>query len=207
MAPTRLGRPRDPNVDERALSASREIYAERGWSGYTMDEVSRRSGLGKGSLYLRWPKKADLLVQAIRSQTHFIADIDNGNLREDLLEFARGWYQFVSSPEAVLQTRLQVDARFVPELREALVSDPYPDHRRAARALVHRGIDRAELPPDTPVAVVADLIAGSITNHVIATPGHLRRRAAEASDVYLETVVDTVILGTKAVREAKTAAS
>ncbi|SFS92977.1 TetR/AcrR family transcriptional regulator [Saccharopolyspora flava] len=190
----RSGRPRDPGVEQRALAAARTVYAERGWSGFSLDEVARRSGIGKGSLYLRWPDKAALLVAAVRERAGFIAEIDTGSLREDLLAFARGWRDYLRTDEGVLIFRLSVDATFSPRLAEAFAEDPYPEHIRATRAIVRRGINRGELPPDTSVALVADLVAGAVTNHVHTTPAHL---LDSQNGDHVVDLVDVVLAGTR----------
>lgn len=191
----RAGRPRDPEVEPRALRAARAIYAARGWSGFSLDEVARRSGIGKGSLYLRWPDKAALLLDAVRERVGFIAEIDTGELRADLLELARGWRDYLRTEEGALVFRLNVDARFSPELAAAMADDPYPEHARATRAIIRRGIERGELPATTSVALVADLIAGAVTNHVHTTPPDLLD--AESPD-YVNALVDTILLGVRA---------
>ncbi|MFC7342100.1 TetR/AcrR family transcriptional regulator [Saccharopolyspora griseoalba] len=191
----RAGRPRDPEVEPRALRAARAIYAARGWSGFSLDEIARRSGIGKGSLYLRWPDKASLLIAAVRERVGFIAEIDTGELRADLLELARGWRDYLRTEEGALIFRLNVDARFSPELAAAMADDPYPEHIRATRAIVRRGVERGELPEATSVALVADLIAGAVTNHVNTTPPDLLD--AESPD-YVDALVDTVLTGVRA---------
>ncbi|MEY8038382.1 TetR/AcrR family transcriptional regulator [Saccharopolyspora cebuensis] len=199
MAETRrVGRPRDPELERRAHLAARSVYAERGWNGFTLDEVARRSGVGKGSLYLRWPSKADLLVEAVRARTRFIAEIDTGELRSDLIEFATRWMAYLRSDDGKLVGRLSVDAHRVPQLKDVLAGDPYPEHIRATRAIVRRGIDRGELPPGTSVALVADLVAGGVTNHVGATPPHLREQAGAESAEYVAALVDAVVAGVRA---------
>lgn len=195
----RAGRPRDPEVEERALEAARAVYAERGWSGFTLDDVARRSGIGKSSLYLRWPSKATLLVEAIRSRTGFISDIDTGELRSDLVQFATAWLEHMSSDEGALTARLAVDARFSPELREAVAEDPYPEHVRATRAIVRRGIERGELPEGTSVAIIADLVAGAASNHARNVPQHLRERARETAGDYIDALIDTVLAGARSI--------
>src|SRR5207245_5491799 len=82
------GRPRDPAVDKRALGAARDVLAERGYAAVTYDEVARRAGVGKSSLYLRWPSKADLVVAAVDAGIGDLSDIDTGTLRGDLRELA-----------------------------------------------------------------------------------------------------------------------
>lgn len=126
--------------------------------------------MGKGSLYLRWSDKGALLVDAVRAQIPQFADIDCGNVRDDLLEFTRKWMHYMRSDDGALTTRLSIDQKFYPELREAALLDPHPHYLQATVALVRRAIERGEIPADTSAALVGDIVAGAVSNHVRVTP-------------------------------------
>lgn len=49
---------------ERVLEAARRLFEERGVTCVTMEEISRAAGVGKGTLYRRYPHKG-LLCQAL----------------------------------------------------------------------------------------------------------------------------------------------
>lgn len=88
----RGGRPRDASRDAAIMSAAIEVLAEHGYERMTMDQVAKRAGAGKATLYRRWPSKADLVAQAV-SQFDTAPTIeelpDTGTLRGDLLELFR----------------------------------------------------------------------------------------------------------------------
>src|SRR5262249_3831266 len=44
------------------LRVARAIFLARGYAGTSMDEIAERAGVGKGTIYLHFPKKDDLLV-------------------------------------------------------------------------------------------------------------------------------------------------
>ena len=61
----RRGRPRNPAIDDAALTAARELLAETGWDQTTMVAIAERAGVGKPALYRRWPSKTHLVFEAI----------------------------------------------------------------------------------------------------------------------------------------------
>src|SRR4051794_41814148 len=63
------GRPRTPGADKRIIDAALEEYGEHGWSGFTMDGVARRAGVGKSTVYLRWQDKDSLLSEAVSTRS------------------------------------------------------------------------------------------------------------------------------------------
>lgn len=61
----RLGPQRDPAVDDAVLQATREMLVEVGYGATTIDGVARRAGVGRPSIYRRWPSKAHLVHEAV----------------------------------------------------------------------------------------------------------------------------------------------
>jgi AcrR family transcriptional regulator len=197
-AATPTGRPRDPAVDQRALRAARDLLAERGYAAVTYDEVARRAGVGKSSLYLRWPSKADLVVAAVDAGLGDFSDIDNGTLRADLRELAARLLEAYWSGAGLAAFRLRADARHEPELQRAIDAVRYKDSVRESRTLIRRGLRRGELPEHVSPTLIGDLIVGSILVHVMATPVHLTDTVRRESAEYLDTLVDTVLAGAAA---------
>ncbi|MCP4304890.1 MAG: TetR/AcrR family transcriptional regulator [bacterium] len=62
---SRRGRPRDPAVDRAILEAARSVLARKGFTGTSMDEISRQAGVGKDTLYRRWRSKEDLVLHVL----------------------------------------------------------------------------------------------------------------------------------------------
>ncbi len=62
---TRRGRPRDPAVDQAIVDAAKSVLAEKGFTGTSMDEIARRAGAGKDTLYRRWKSKEDLVLHLL----------------------------------------------------------------------------------------------------------------------------------------------
>src|SRR3954454_15098610 len=82
----RPGRPRRAEVDEAILAAAVHMLAEHGYGGVTMEGVAGAAGVGKATVYRRWPSKADLILDAIRSLKPDVGHPDTGSTRADLVE-------------------------------------------------------------------------------------------------------------------------
>lgn len=63
----RRGRPRDPSRDRALLRSARQVIAEHGVAGATMEDIARGAGCGKDTLYRRWSSKEQLVVDVIES--------------------------------------------------------------------------------------------------------------------------------------------
>jgi AcrR family transcriptional regulator len=189
------GRPRDPGVDGRVLDAAFSVYARRGWAGFTLEEVARRAAVGKSSLYLRWPTKLALLLDSIRFRERDNVVSDTGNLRHDLLTFARQTFGQLNSEDGAVTLRLVVESRFYDDLRDGLSSAAHVEQLHAVRAIVRRAIERGDLPAGASVTLISDMIAGSVLNHTLVTPPHLRDAMEAKSGQFFEQLVDVVLAG------------
>lgn len=96
--PRRPGRPRDPSLDERALAAARELLAEVGFDGTTVQAVAARSGVHASALYRRWPSRVQLIEDAVSPSRPQAELVPSGDLRRDLRRFLRTYLAGFSDP-------------------------------------------------------------------------------------------------------------
>lgn len=81
----RVGRPRDPHVDEAILSAAIDLLTEEGFARLSIEGVAARAGVGKATVYRRWESKTALVVDAIKERLVSSIDIpDTGDFQADV---------------------------------------------------------------------------------------------------------------------------
>jgi AcrR family transcriptional regulator len=187
-----LGRPRDPAVDARILRAAIEVFGDEGWARFNIDAVARRAGVGKASVYLRWPNKEALLATALAGQLTAVTDINTGSVRDDLIRMATQLMDSYLGEAGPARIRLLVQAESVPGVRER-IAEIQRAQVLAARAIVRRGIARGELRTGTSVTHLLDAVCGGVLSHVLATPPHLRRPMTEGARRYVAEFVDFVL--------------
>src|SRR5258708_4831674 len=81
----RPGRPRSERAEQAILDAALEAIAERGVDGVGCEDVAARAGVGKATLYRRWPGKEDLLIAAFASLKSPLPEPRGESAREDLI--------------------------------------------------------------------------------------------------------------------------
>src|ERR1700686_3285630 len=67
-APRGRGRPRRPEADAEILDAALALLRAGGYRELSLDEVARRAGTAKSSIYRRWPSKAALAAEIVRNE-------------------------------------------------------------------------------------------------------------------------------------------
>ena len=155
------GRPRSEEAHKAILDATVELLAEVGFSGLTVEGVAQRAGVGKATIYRRWPSKLPLVVEAY-GRLPGMEDVDTGRLADDLKRMLQGYLEaFNRTPLSALLPSLAGERAHNVEL--AKVFDPISVQRRLPlmRAL-ERGVQRGEIAPDIDLDLAADLIVGPI---------------------------------------------
>lgn len=159
----RRGRPRSVEVDEKLLEATLELAGECGINGMSMDDVARRAGASKATIYRRWPSKEALVLDAMRHAMQPFDDVDTGTLRGDLDEYLLELADRMSNGKSsdVLPHLIEVSVRDA-ALRESL-DDYIRYRRRPLTAILRRGRDRGELSADVDIDTLIDVLIGPFT--------------------------------------------
>jgi len=154
---SRRGRPRDPAVDEAVLTAAVDLLAEVGYARLTMDQIAARAGVGKASVYLRWPNKVALVAEAIQQHAAVVPDVpDTGSLREDMLTFLRALLRRKSSAQRALAA-VTSEIASNPELRKAWRQSVTGTLSACVGMIVEHAIERGELPRTSDVELLSML--------------------------------------------------
>lgn len=186
------GRPRDPEVDRRIFDAALDVFGELGWKGFSVLAVAKRAGVGRASIYLRWPNGTDLLIDAVRARVRVVADEPFEDVRSELLSLATQLAAQYVGDAGRSSVRLMLEAHLVPGLKDHW-DDVAASQVVAARAIVGRAIARGDLPPQTSATLVLDTLCGAVMMHVQAVPANLRERQLTTLDTYVVQLVDFVL--------------
>ena len=118
------GRPRDARHDQAILDATLGILLEQGYRGVTIEGVATRAGVGRPTIYRRWPSKPAVVVAAlVQSDRLALPAPDTGSLRNDLIAVQRHQVERMNSPDARRVTAgLIADLADDPELADTYVS-------------------------------------------------------------------------------------
>jgi len=183
----RIGRPRDPAADEAIIAAVFDVIEASGFTGFSVEAVAARAGVGKATIYRRWPTREDLLVAAAERVMTDQGVPDTGTLEGDLVEWL--WGKFRSkqdSPGARLLGQVIVEARVNPELTKMLKRF-HARRRGVLLEVVQRAETRGEI-GSVDGELLLDLISGALLHRSLFGDREVRR-----GDV--EVIVDAAVRG------------
>lgn len=158
----RRGRPRRPTAGKAILDATLELLAEGGFPAATIDAIAARAGVGRNTIYRRWPAKEELLADALHELTAELDEYEGEDLYALLLDWSRDAARVFADP---------LFGRLVPAVLGELQRNPtfarvYADRvvrprRQAIVELLTQAIDDGELREGLDVNLIADLFAGA----------------------------------------------
>ncbi len=190
-------------VRQAVEDAARATFVERGFEGTSVDEIARRAGVSKPTIYAHFGGKSELFVHILESYcARLLTPIldsaaDDRTLEEVLRDFARGYTSIVLDREVVALHRLFVsEAQRFPELgRRYYDAGPQSVHDELAR-FFNRRIALGELREVDPQRL-AEQFSG-----LLLTPIRLKMLFAvidesdsETVGLYCETAIDLFLSG------------
>lgn len=175
MKPVRgRGRPRDPEADSAILRAGLELFMERGIDGASIEQIARQAGVGKLTIYRRWPTKEELIAQAIETlvakdvEWPTDEEIERGSpyrLVEAALPDAA---ETAAAPEfRALAARILGSSVSHPSLMATYWQHYVLPRRKLTARLLQRAQQDGTVAADADLDVLIDMMAGAVVYRVL----------------------------------------
>lgn len=185
----RGGRPRSPRIHEAILNAAVELVLENGFKSLSMDAIAGRAGVGRMTIYRRWPNKAAIIMDAfvarVDPNTHFLPA---KNYLDSIRLQMRTMARVFRGKDGTLLRALLAEAQFDPELATALRERWTMPRRRMAIAYFAEGKKKGFLQPDVNPDGMIDVLYAPIYYRLQMGTGPL-------SDAYIDEIFEHAMKG------------
>lgn len=147
----RWERRKDARPGELAAAAL-ELFVERGFAATRLDDVAKRAGVSKGTLYLYFDSKEELFKAVIREgyvaplteAAHLLESFD-GTSTELIREIFRRWWAQVGATQQAGMTKLIIaEAGNFPELAQFYHDEVIQRIHALLEHVIERGVRRGE---------------------------------------------------------------
>jgi len=185
------GRPKSARCED-LLDVAAEVFARRGYRQADVQEIADALGVGKASLYRRYPRKRELFLaaadhgmQRLRDEVHAAADGERDPL-DQLAAAIRAYLEYFDEHPQHVELLIQERAEF-----RDRKTNTYFAHRAANRrrwralylSLMRAGRVR-RMPVDRLMDVVGQMVYGTMFTNFFAGRAHTpARQAADILDV------------------------
>ena len=188
---------------EEIISAALEVFADRGFAATKLEDVARRAGVTKGTIYLYFDNKEALFKALVRgtivpviAKGEAIAQSFTGSARDLFERLVREYWRLVGETSLAGIPRLMIaEAGNFPELARFYYEEVVTRGHRLMAGVIERGMKAGEFRPVN-VAVATKLAMAPLMHAVIATKA-FSACMPEGFDVakYLDTHIDLYLHG------------
>jgi len=190
---------------QELLDAALELFVEKGFAATRSEEVASRAGVAKGTLYLYYPSKEDLLKAVVRenlgaliTEGATIAGSFSGTTQELLVLLMQTWWDRVGNTKAsgIFKIIITEMGNF-PDFAQFYLREVIEPSRDLFTRVLQRGIDSGELRPvnlfETVHVLIFPMLMLCLHKHSLgACPG---MGALMDPRSFIETHVDVVVRG------------
>ena len=185
------GRPRSPEADRAILDAALDLFVEQGFEAMSMEGIAARAGVGKTTIYRRWPSKETLIVAGIDELIFDVRPPDTGTLRQDLVEVLVQIQTIMTSSRAgALFPRMAAHVAEGTPLGRTYLERVIQPRFVMFQGIVARGVERGELPADVDPELIRGLLLGPVLMWKL-----MRRLHRQGARDRAERIVDVVLGG------------
>ena len=180
------GRPRSAVADRAILEAFRQVLSEKGFADLRLEHVAARAGVGKSTIYRRWPSKEALAEQLLADLAGpHIAIRETGNTRQELLAAVVNPMRAVTdTPFGPVIRALLSQIAMNPKLGDPFRKEVVGGRRTEIARVIRRGIARGDLQPETDPEMAIDLLVGPVYFRVMFGGELTLEFANEVVDAY-----------------------
>ncbi|GAA4239935.1 TetR/AcrR family transcriptional regulator [Actinomadura meridiana] len=194
-----MNTPNEQRRSERSrqaiLDAALDLCRERGLARTTVEEIAKRAGVGKQTIYRWWGSKAAVVEEALNERVITTTDFpDTGDLRADLRTQMAIIAQAFDSVEFAPYASLIAAAQDDPEVAESVRKNMIEPRVHACEERLRRGQEQGQLRTDVDVAEVVEFLYAPLYYRLL-----LRTRPVTLEQV--DHVLDAAFRGVAPVRD------
>lgn len=144
------------------LSSTVALLSERGYGGSSVDEISRRSGVAKTTIYRHWPTRTDLLRDACATLGTPLDKPDDADLKIALTAVLKQLGSLLNSAVWASVLPSIIDAAERDPKVAAMYSELQEDYSSVFRDFLAAAVEQGRLPKNTDVSVLTALLVGPL---------------------------------------------
>ncbi len=187
--PGRSGRPRSERLHRAILDAALDLVTEVGFRSVSVETIAAKAGVGKTTVYRRWPNKAAVVMDAFMLQMGSTTLFpQEGPLGERIRLQMRTMARAFGGARGTLVKALLAEAQFDSELAQAFHDRWTVPRRQMALKVFEEAVDQGVLRSDIDLDAVIDILYAPIYYR-------LQMGLEPLSDTYIDTIYGHVMDG------------
>lgn len=166
ICPVKRSRRKEARPGE-LLNAAIALFTEKGFAATRVEDIAKRAGVSKGTLFLYFSSKEDLFKAVVRenmlgrfSEWSALIDSFKGSASDLLHTCAQQWWEHMGNTDASgVDLVLMSEGKNFPELVKFYQDEVMQPGYALVRRIVQRGLDRGEFRPVNTEFAVYSIVA------------------------------------------------
>ncbi|WP_242882873.1 TetR/AcrR family transcriptional regulator [Actinomadura litoris] len=166
--------PQSPDRTAVIMRTALDLAREVGYAKLSIEGIAARAGVGKHTVYRRWPSKGALFLDAMLSalQTE-LAYTDTGDIVDDLRKQMNAARELVGGPDfGPLYAALVGEAQHDPAIAEALYERWVEPITERTRTRLRAAQEQGQLSTEYDLDVIVALLYGPLYYRFLLIPGN-----------------------------------
>jgi AcrR family transcriptional regulator len=189
------GRPRSVEADRAIVEATLEMIADDGYHALSMEAVAAAAGVGKATLYRRWPGKRELVADALATLNDGLVPLPPAGPTRDR---ARVLMEHVCRKEHTslsgrIMPRMMAYRGSHPELFEDYLCRVIEPRRERMRTVLREGVERGDVRSDVSIHLAAQALTAPLLMLRMASPA-----SQQPSPTTVDDLLDIIWPGVRA---------
>jgi AcrR family transcriptional regulator len=183
---------------QQILDAAIEVFGDHGLADARLEDIAKRAGVSKGTIYLYFPNKEALFKEMVRQtvidqleQTERELGNDRGmSATEQVRHFMRWWWDLMRGSEYQRIHRLVVgELQRFPELVEFFWDEVIVRRQRLLDRLIQRGVDSGEFRVVDPTTA-GRIVTSMFSAHALWACTRFYEKQELTDEIVFEQVMD-----------------
>lgn len=188
---------------QKLLQAGKKLICEKGLDQTSVDEITGKAGVSKGTFYTYFRRKEDIVFELSRSMFGEILEGAKkfpGSFAEKLARYMADFSGYIQQGSVRLAQEWVKGAAFPADCREKTDRGKLAEDLRDMEELIRYGMKQGMLREDTPAGILAhtfvDLLYGQLLCWCMSDGSYsLKERTEEFCAEYLEDLLKDYVCG------------
>jgi AcrR family transcriptional regulator len=178
------GRPINSQATPALMQAARRLVSEHGYQAVSMQMIADLAGVGRQTVYRRWPSKAGLVFDAYLERAQELGEIPDGPVIGMLTRFLTQIFEGLEQ-DGLAVSSLIAAAQDDLEFRESFNERFVKPRDNIMEEILRRAVTRGELRDSVDLALVVEMVHGTFWYRLLLGKPLDRAYAARLAELVL----------------------
>ncbi len=157
------GRPRSEHVHQSILDATNKLLLHSPVRDISIEAIAKKAGVGKTTIYRRWPNKIAIILDAISGPMGVIpAPVSGGNAKDLLVRQLERFTRLTRGRGGKVIAEVMAEAQGAPEMTTLFFQNFMVQHEEILASIIEQGKSSRDFREGLDTALAVDMIYGAI---------------------------------------------